>query len=282
MVLDFVLPLDTRQGDLIFIFLFSIKVVMIKVTDLATFIYCKRKFYLKNVLKIKPKITKEMVKGRIKHRVQELFFKNELEVLKRVKEPDVKEVKEVLLKNLKDVVEKALGESKKEIKFFDIDKELMKKQLTAMYSSFVFNRSAEVVELMKKKRLFGDALVSVMFPRFISEVKVSSNDLFLKGRIDLVEEKEDEMVPVELKTGNPPKQGIWTSDRIQLTAYALLARESFNKEVKLFLNPFMEYEIRTLVGKIKELLGSKKIPPVLDSRKCRFCSLREYCDSRKL
>jgi len=232
---------------------------MINVTDLACFIYCKRKLYLKRVLGFKPKPTKQMIVGRVKHRAQELMFKNELQTLKEVKSPNINNVKKALTKNLKNAIERAISESDKEIRHFKINTFSINEQLFFAYRKFILDRSFAITHLMQTKNLSGEALANALYPRFMSEVNLSSKSFALKGKVDLIEEQENKLVPVELKTGLAPKNRIWPHDRIQLIAYTLLTKENFKKPVdhakliylqeqktiKLQLNAFMPYEIKS-------------------------------------
>ncbi|MBW2979530.1 CRISPR-associated protein Cas4 [Candidatus Woesearchaeota archaeon] len=265
---------------------------MINVTDLTCFVYCKRKFYIKHVLGFKQKPTKQMIAGRIRHQAQELMFKNELQTLKKLKSPDKNKIKDILKKNLKHAIEKTISASEKEIKHFQIDTNLIKKQFFLTYKKFIQNRTLIVIDLMQRKNLFGKALIDALYPRFMAEVSLSSKSFSLKGKVDLIEEHKDKIIPIELKTGLAPKNNIWPQDRIQLIAYALLAKENFekpvsyakiiysgNQEIKLYLNSFMPYEIKSLISKIKGLLSSKNPPPRINSKKCLYCSFREHCEA---
>ena len=265
---------------------------MINVTDIACFVYCKRKLYLKRVLGLKSKPTKQMITGRIKHQAQELMFKNELQTLKKLKIPDPDKIRDVLKKNLEHAIEKTIAASEKEIKHFQIDTSLIKKEFFLAYEKFIQNRAMVVINLMQRKNLFGKALINALYPRFMTEVSLSSKSLPLKGKIDLIEEHKNEIVPIEIKTGPAPKNKIWPQDRIQLTAYALLVKENFEKpvsyakiiyhenhEIKLYLNPFMPYEIKSYISKVKDLLASKNPPPRINSKKCSYCSFKEHCEA---
>lgn len=48
----------------------------------------------------------------------------------------------------------------------------------------------------------------------------------------------DDLVPSIIKTGSMPENGVWKSDRVQLTAYAILVEEIYNRGVT---RGFVEY-----------------------------------------
>ena len=72
-------------------------------------------------------------------------------------------------------------------------------------------------------------------------------------------------VPIELKTGKMPKEGVWPGHRIQIAAYSMLIEEKFNTTVKegfvryldsketrhIAINPFMREEITNLIKEVQ-------------------------------
>jgi CRISPR-associated protein Cas1 len=128
-------------------------------------------------------------------------------------------------------------------------------------------------------------------------VRIESEKLNLKGIIDQLEVYKQGIVPVELKTGSMPNEGVWPGHRLQIAAYALLAQEHFNQEVKegfvlyldhkerrhIAINPFTIEEIKDLIKKIELLLHTKKLPEtVSNTNKCRQCGLKDVCQNEQL
>jgi CRISPR-associated exonuclease Cas4 len=68
----------------------------------------------------------------------------------------------------------------------------------------------------------------------------------LTGSPDKLVKINDEFIPSMIKTGNMPETGIWQSDRLQLTAYAMLAGEKYDTAVE---RGFVEY---ARWGKVRE------------------------------
>lgn len=67
-------------------------------------------------------------------------------------------------------------------------------------------------------------------------VSLSSESLGLTGKLDLIEERGDEIVPIEYKrsswpTGQEGRIGYWENDAVQLCGQALLLEENLGKRV---------------------------------------------------
>ena len=120
-------------------------------------------------------------------------------------------------------------------------------------------------------------------------MRIKSDILELSGMIDKVEKYKEGLVPVEMKTGSMPKEGVWPGHRIQLAAYALLLEEKSGKEIKegfvhyldtnerrhIVMNPFLKDEVKELKNKVKELLSSTEHPEKTENeKKCLKCGIR--------
>ena len=103
--------------------------------------------------------------------------------------------------------------------------------------------------------------------------------------------------PVELKTGSCPKEGVWPGHKIQIAAYALLAQEHFNQQIKegfvhyldhkerrhIAINPFLIDDIKDLIKKVEYTLKSKDLPEtVQNTNKCKECGIKDICLNESL
>ncbi|VVB89389.1 Uncharacterised protein [uncultured archaeon] len=70
------------------------------------------------------------------------------------------------------------------------------------------------------------------------EPALRSDKFGLTGSPDKLIKIADELAPSIIKTGAMPENGVWKSDRVQLTAYAILVEEIYNKVVT---RGFVEY-----------------------------------------
>jgi len=117
------------------------------------------------------------------------------------------------------------------------------------------------------------------------EVYVESEELGLKGKIDVFEHRE--CVPVERKRGDD----YYPNDEIQLTAYCLLLEEAMDEVVDegviYLFGTDRRHRIRITEwhrNKLQEVLteihaiNKTSPPPFTDNpAKCKKCSTREYC-----
>ncbi len=123
------------------------------------------------------------------------------------------------------------------------------------------------------------------------EALLRSEKFGLTGSPDRLIKINNEFIPSIIKTGNMPENGIWRSDRIQLTAYAMLVGEIYNSAVE---HGFVEYarwgkvrdvtikrherrkvlQIRDKIKKIQD--GS--MPERPKDAPCEHCGFREICD----
>ncbi|MFZ3167014.1 MAG: CRISPR-associated protein Cas4 [Candidatus Methanoperedens sp.] len=127
---------------------------------------------------------------------------------------------------------------------------------------------------------------------FIQDEPVLRSDKFgLSGSPDRLLKINENLVPSIIKTGNMPENGVWNSDRLQLTAYSILVEEKYNSIVE---KGFVEYArwgmVRPVVIKRHE---RRKVLQVMDKIKkiqegfmperpkdapCEYCGFVGICD----
>lgn len=123
-------------------------------------------------------------------------------------------------------------------------------------------------------------------------VYVWSEQLRLAGVCDVVEERADQLYPVEYKKGKPGK---WHNDHAQLCAQALCLEErmgcsmtqgeifyfSVRRRETVEFTAALRAEVARLAQEAHRLATSAnrgELPPVLDMKaKCRDCSLQPLC-----
>lgn len=267
----------------------------IPVSMLSAYLYCSRKLFLERVLMLEEPPKENLVLGLIRHETYDQMNKKEEEIITSITQKiGLGEIQAMYRQRYLQILRKAIICNKKRIE--DVNMEM----IDAYKKSFSFivkesgMRASHVSNFIKANGVFGKDLWQKLTPKILSELRVESSVLRLKGIIDQVHVYEDEYVPFELKTGRTPKDGVWPGHRIQIAAYSLLLQEHFKKPIKegfvvyldanekrhIAINPFMKEEVRQLVNEIAALLESKELPDYCNNEnKCRKCGLKQTCYS---
>lgn len=274
---------------------------MISVTMLSGYLYCARKLYLERVLKLFEPPKEALVLGSIRHEAHDNINKAEEKLVKETtKKTNFDELLERYKKAHSEILRNAIKKYREELSAFNLAQPDVFKRTWPLIIKESEKRARNVFDFMEKTGFFGEELWENLTPKIISEFRVNSEALGLKGIIDQIEDYGDVMVPIELKTGKSPASGAWPGHRVQLLAYLMLLSEASggekeinegriiyldsDKTVPVSLNPFAEKEVKELVSNVKSLLGSDKIPSFCGSEnKCNICGLKGDCyDENKL
>lgn len=254
----------------------------INVTELSEYLFCPRKTYLKRIKKIKEPFTKSMCIGFLRHKILDIFGKTEKQILTSIKEPLSKhQILEIYQKVLRQIVTKEFINSNRLILKFNIDR-------NEFYSNFVNYMKKELSIRTHSafqaisKGFLGEELWKNIKPKYSTELKLESENLGLRGRIDRIEFSED-IIPYEVKS----RDSIFPADKIQLAAYSLLLEEKFNKRVeKGYIETLNTKEEISITQDLKqqvleyiEKIRNMKEPPAFPNNfnKCRSCNLRQEC-----
>jgi len=120
---------------------------------------------------------------------------------------------------------------------------------------------------------------------------LQSDKFGLIGSPDKLVTINDSIIPSIIKTGNMPENGVWKSDRLQLTAYAILVEEVYDsivesgfveyarfgevREVKLKRHERRKvFQVRDKIKKIQDGL----MPEKPESAPCEYCGFVDMCD----
>ena len=265
---------------------------MLSVTSLSAYLYCPRKLYLEKVLEFIPPPKDVLVKGTINHLMFDLLNKTEEKIVTSIKTSDLQSIINIYKQNysllLKDIIKNKI----QSIKEVNLDPLNLFEEFWQTFEEEALFRATNVYDFIKEYNIYGQELWNKLTPKYLTEIKIKSDILGLSGIIDKIEINNDLFIPIELKTGSPPRQGAWPGHRVQLIAYLLLIKEKFKKDVKhgfieyvtykekrhIILNPFSEEEVYDLIKEINSLLSSKEVPEIQKNKnKCNSCSLKEQC-----
>lgn len=261
---------------------------LISVTDIVSWLYCPRKLYLTRVMKLREPLNSKMLIGKLKHNIIENFSKKEEQLIKRIdKKYDKVELSIIYSEFIKEIAELVFSINKQSIDAFNLSREEVLKK-TIKDFSYDLKIRIENIEKKLSEGFLGEELWKNLDSLYVSELKLESENLGLKGRVDRVEiiKKENIIIPYELKTR---EDKIFHSDEIQLTAYAMLLEDLYKTKIeKGFVESGenkkeieIKEENKDKVLKIADEIRNLKLnlPPLMQSNfnKCKSCSLNEDC-----
>ena len=265
----------------------------ISVSMLSTYLYCPRKLFLQKVLQIEEIPKESLVLGSIRHEVYDFINKAEESIVKKITEkPEYEKLREVYRQAYAKKVREAIIRNIARLREVNLGLANVFKRTWPYIMAEAEERARNIFNFIKEHNVYGSELWEKLTPKIISELSIESDTLQLRGIIDKVEIYEEGYVPIELKTGKAPKEGLWPGHKIQIAAYALMLEEKYQRPVKeafvhyldnkekrhIAINPFMKEEIIGLVKEIQELLEKKSLPNYCENRnKCASCGARETC-----
>ena len=263
----------------------------ISVTFLSSYLYCKRKLYLEQVLGLKFLAPDVTVKGTIRHNVLDLISKQEKGIVLSISPETVSQAEDKYIsfysRNLVNSIKiQSNILEKHKINYFTLYNELW-----PWFKEDAKMRAKYVSDFIEKHKIYGNELWEKLTPKIITELFVQSEILELKGKIDRVEHDNQKYIPIEIKTGKAPSEGVWEAHMVQIGAYMMLLEDKLGKAVSegkihyldsgeriIKMNPYLKEEIIVLKEKVKEVLSSKEVPDFCtNEKKCIKCPLKKEC-----
>ncbi|MBU4087015.1 MAG: CRISPR-associated protein Cas4 [Nanoarchaeota archaeon] len=256
---------------------------IINITDITGFLYCPRKIYLKLVKGIKSPPTQRMINGMLRHKVFDIFNKNESSLVSSIKSKiNQEEIKKLYLNFLHDIIQEILTQNNILAGKFRINEKDFSKSILETMNPEIEMRVKSITTFLEKGFL-GKELWRELIPKYLTELKLESQELGLRGRVDRVM-FSDSILPYEVKT----RDKIYESDKLQLAGYALLLEKEFNKQISKgiveFLGQQQEIDLtQELKNKVLEIaetirnLSEENASMPSNFEKCRNCELNENC-----
>ena len=266
---------------------------MLSVSMLCSYDYCKRKLFLNYVLGLREPYKKATSLGTIRHETYDQINKIEESLVKSITELKTKEELGDLYKaKYRGILTNIIKNNKKPLEELNLKLNDVFQDIWPLILEESEIRSDKIYQFILNNNIFGEELWGKIIPKIKSELRVESEELHLKGIIDQLDIYPDAVIPIDIKTGSMPKEGVWPSHKIQIAAYAMLAEEKFNKEIKegfihyldykekrrIPINIFLKDDIKELVKKVENILKNKELPPVVENtNKCTNCGLKDVC-----
>lgn len=130
-----------------------------------------------------------------------------------------------------------------------------------------------------------------------TSLELSSDNLGLFGKVDCLRRRDGSYLPYEHKRGRPHRNddgtsSAWSSDRLQIIAYAVLLEETFgqsipegrvryhavNVTVRVPIDEQARADLREAIATAQHLRNSVERPPITENeRLCEKCSLAPVC-----
>lgn len=271
---------------------------MISITTLSAYLYCKRKLFLEYVLKLTEPPKDALVKGSIRHQAIDDANKSEEEIVRSIVKGDSLEaIKNKYSAAYSRILRKAILRNKGNLRRVKLPLIDAYRQTWRFFQNIAEVRAENVFSFKVKYNVFGSELWEKLTPKIRSEVKVESERLGLKGIVDMLEVFDSYFIPLELKTGKAPKEGIWPGHKIQLAAYMMLLSEKFGIDIKkgyidyldikdkreVVMNPMLCGEVIETARSARELLEGDKAPDFCkNENKCAVCGIRQECHDEDL
>ena len=265
----------------------------ISVSMLSTYLFCSRKLFLQQVLELEEPPKESLILGSIRHEIFDYINKTEEKIVSSIIEKTQHEnLIEIYKNNYIQKTREVIIKNKPRIREVSLDIIEAFRRTWPSILEEANTRAKNIFDFITKNNIYGKELWEKLTPKIVSEFKIDSDSLQLKGIIDRLEIHENNYLPIEFKTGKMPKEGVWPGHRIQVAAYALLLEEKFKTNInhgiinyldsketrRVTINPFMKDEIKTLVEEIQKLIKNKEIPGYCDNKnKCFNCGLKDTC-----
>jgi len=189
-------------------------------SSINTYKQCPRKYYYSYIEKIPGKLSIHLTRGKVVHSVLEHFFK--INVSKLPEENFMFVLKVFINDMLEQYWNKSgnelntLGLTKQQLDFYHIE---TKDMVNNWYANFLRKLAVEMKEHPIPKSF------QRLTPR--AEVEYKSTAYGVRGFIDAIHEKDDEVILMDYKTSKAAK--ISPEYRLQLALYAMMYRETHNR-----------------------------------------------------
>lgn len=256
---------------------------IINVTDITEYLYCPRKVYLRLSKGIRSPPSKIMILGSLRHKALELFSKNEQTLVSSIIEkPEESKIKKLYSNMASGITREIFSLNENLAGKFGITEAEFKKSVSLSLEPEIAIRIPAIMATAEKGFL-SISLWKELEPKYISELKLESPELGIRGRVDRVQ-LAPELVPFEVKT----RDRVYESDKIQLAAYSLLLEKEFNQPVssgvveflgkheKIELTPELKARVLEIADKIRSMTEETAEFPS-NFEKCRNCMLKENC-----
>ena len=256
---------------------------LLPVSALSSWVYCPKAFYLSYVLKVEEPPKDVMILGLLKHKLHEQIADQDEEIVTALKPSD--NVADVLQATYTTMLKNIITNQANALRMVKVPLVTAFQKALPIVKFESTDRALRILPFLGKG-LTGEQLWQSLTPKIKTEYSVQSKKLGLKGRIDRLELHSTGLLPVELKSGNPPQEGVWDGHRIQAASYALMLEDFFSAPVPeavvqyvdhnlrrtVVINPFIKEQIQDVTSKVRICIETKERPDGCGKENCSSCN----------
>lgn len=263
---------------------------MITISLVCEYLYCPFKVYL-NYKYNADIIDKNIIIGQISHESMqeyEKILKNNIWDLKG--DMKIKDILEELFKGIPEHFEEVDRKFQDKLYYEDYNDKFRRLKEDMVFNSWII---ALKIQKLLKNGIYGSEAVDILFPTCLTEFLIEDKKLGLSGRVDRIEIIDGVYYPITTKTNLPPLKGVWESDALQITGYAILMENEFNKKINVgfvnynriccrkpvLISPSLIEKFNNTFNELKYVVYDDYKPEIVQNvSKCRSCECSELCD----
>jgi len=217
--------------------------MMIPVTLLSAYKYCARKVFLEKVLKLIPEEKSALVKGKIRHKIEEEISLQTNYIISLVTRGDLDFITSLFTKHYLIITKRALIRNIKLFAKVDLNIATVTSEFVSTFKKLALQVAGEIYSIVLKHKVLGKDILQFLETERSSEEFIESEKLQLRGIVDAIEFAENTVIPLEYKTGSMPRTGVWENHKLQVGAYILLAKEKYSdKEINFGIVRYLDFE----------------------------------------
>ena len=157
---------------------------MISVTSLSSYLYCQRKLFLERVLGLFEIPKAALIKGTVRHETYDLINKSEEDFVKSIiKKTSFDELKQKYKREYEKLLRQVVIKNKFKIQKVDLLPLDLFEKVLPMIRAEAEIRADKIYTFISKHNVFGVELWDKLTPKIISEQRIDSQTLSLKGII---------------------------------------------------------------------------------------------------
>jgi len=265
--------------------------MMISISSIKEYLFCPLRLYLKQQLdedlKNNVKLNKTIKQARID--LNDLFQRN---IRSTTQSMTLEEIVESLSRNSDEIINSTMIMLEKDNSILQEELDEIKKDLikeTTFNINLLGLKSQKAMNTLKKE---GSEIVEMFFPTSMYSYLIRDQSLEVIGSCDKIEIIDGRYYPIDIKTANPPLQGVWDGDAIKLVANAMLIEQEFDTEIfvgfidyiriaerrPVVMDSKLRKELFKTIHSIKEITEDGIVPEIsITKQKCEKCEYNEIC-----